>query len=474
MGAKTSQLIELGRGASRAYTDDAWYGVEYDITSPSTALTRIGRADLIASQPIYNSFNARVKRDDRSTAYTLSASNHLYKEDGVTLADLSGTDGQVIIDMPAHYRKIETVGNIVRIKMSEYPLPGFSQVKKYGFGKYLASIDASGKLSSVAGAMPATSVSCDMSSATGFGKRATNRGAGWAPVKWSAWNDLLMCELVYTANFNSQGAISTGITDANATDWVARGYGAVKPNGNSNHFGLYTGSAAVVINNWYKGSTTGVSTNKCISTGRFASWNASYVGMTIRNEANSLTATIVSKDNNDQITLSADIFTATSQQFTIVNSAYSTQSSVFAGIEDFFGHLWQWTAGILINISNYGIPEQLNKAYIAQLHSQFADTITANYIHIGIIATSSGYVTRMMPGYQLPVSVGGSSATYMSDYFYSSGGAGLRLVLCGGSAHYGADAGSRSVNANNTPGIANFIVGSRLGLEYTDSEQANR
>lgn len=471
MRAKTSQLIELGRGASRAYTDDAWYGVEYNITSPATTLARIGRADLIASQPIYNRFATRIKRDDRTTAYTLSANNHLYKEDGITLADLSGADGQVIIDMPRHYRKIESVGNTIRIKQSEYPLPGFSLVKKYGFGKYQASVDAGGKLASTSGVLPAVSLACDMSSATGFGKRATNRGAGWAPVKWSAWNDLLMCELVYTANFNSQGAISTGITDANSTDWAARGYGAMKSNGNSNTFGRFTGSAPVVVNNWYKGTTTSVATNKCIATGRFASWQAAYVGMTIRNESNSLTATIVSKDSNDQITLSADIFTAASQLFTIVNSSYSTQSACFAGIEDLYGQLWQWTSGVLIDVTNYGTPEQLNKAYVAQLHSQFADTITANYIYVGNIANTSGYITRMLPAYQLPTAVGGSSATYMSDYFYSPGGAGLRLVLVGGIAISGAPAGSRTVNAIIAPGNANSSVGSRLGLEYADDEQ---
>ena len=316
-------------------------------------------------------------------------------------------------------------------------------------------------------------LACDMASATGFGKRATNRGEGWAPFKWSAWNDLLMCELVYTANFNSQGAISTGITDANPTDWAARSYGAVKVNGNSNTFGRFTGSAPVVVNNWYKGATTGVATNKCISTGRFASWLTAYVGMTIKNEANGLTATIVSKDSNDQITLSADIFTAVSQQFTIVNSSYSTQSACFAGIEDFFGHLWQWTSGVLIDVTNYGTPEQLNKAYIAQLHSQLADSVTSNYILIGNIANTSGYITRMLPAYQLPTAVGGSSATYMSDYFYSPGGAGLRLVLVGGIATYGAIAGSRNVSASAAPGDAYSYVGSRLGLEYNDNQQGD-
>ena len=43
----------------------------------------------------------------------------------------------------------------------------------------------------------------------------------------------------------------------------------------------------------------------------------------------------------------------------------------------------------------------------------------------------------------------------------------LRLVLCGGNANNGANAGSRNVNANNAPGNANSNVGSRLNMAYT-------
>lgn len=474
MGAKTSQLIELSRGASRAYTDDAWYGVEYDITSPSTTLTRIGRADLIASQPIYNRFRARLKRDDGTTAYQLDPTNHTRKEDG-SAADLSGTAGQVIVDMPRHYVKLEWAGNIARIKQSEYPLAGFVEVKKYGFGKYLASLDAGGKLASVSGSTALVNRACNVTTSTGFQKIAEARGAGWSAMKASAYNALQFCELVFTANFDAQTAISYGILNANDTDYSARGYGAVKASGNSNAFGLFTGSAPVTVNNWYVGSTTSIATNKCIDSGRFvtASWQSSFLGATIRNEATAATATIVSRDSNDQITLSADIFTAVGQNFTILNSTFSTNSACFAGIEDYFGHLWQYTPGVLFEMTGYGTGGVANKAYVVDSRSQFANTITAAHRLLGNISTASGWGKALLPGWYIPASIGGSSTTYLCDYVYITTSDGLRVGLVGGYASLGVYGGPRSLYASSAPGYANSYVSSRLCLEYNDNQQGD-
>lgn len=474
MGVRTSQLIELGRGSSKAYTDDAWYGVEYDITSPNTALTRIGRPDLIASQPIYSCFRARIKRDDGTTAYQLDPTNHTRKEDG-SAADLSGAAGQVIVDMPRHFVKLEVAGNIARIKQSEYPLAGFVEVKKYGFGKYLASLDAGGKLASVSGSTALVNRACDVTTSTGFQKLAEARGAGWSAMKASAYNALQFCELVFTANFDAQTAISCGILNANDTDYAARGYGAVKASGNSNAFGLFTGSAPVTVNNWYVGTTTSVLANKCMDIGRFvtASWQSSFIGATIRNEATAATATIVSRDSNDQITLSADIFTAAGQNFTILNSTISINSACFAGIEDYFGHLWQYTPGVLFEMTGYGTGGVANKAYVVDTRAQFANTITAGYRLIGNIPIASGWGKNMLPGWYIPASTGGSSATYLCDYVYIANSNGLRVGFVGGSAINGVIGGPRYLNAYYAPGSAYADVSSRLCLEYNDNQQGN-
>ena len=62
-----------------------------------------------------------------------------------------GSRGQVMVELPAHYRKFETEGTIRRVKISEYPLPGYHLVPKQYVSAYEATVQRSTtKLCSVA------------------------------------------------------------------------------------------------------------------------------------------------------------------------------------------------------------------------------------------------------------------------------------------------------------------------------------
>jgi hypothetical protein len=174
------------------------------------------------------------------------------------------------------------------------------------------------------------------------------------------------------------------------------------------------------------------------------------------------TATIISKDSNDQITISADIFTAIGQTFTIIASTFATQSAIFAGFEDHFGHLYQWLPGLLVNYS------AIAEAFRCKDASKMADTITADFVKVGEMPMVDGYITSLIPGTMLPLTVGGSSATYMADYYYHSGSSGVRIVLSRGSLIIGAASGPRSVSALSAPGLAYSTVSARLGLTFAD------
>lgn len=54
-----------------------------------------------------------------------------------------GSRGQVMVELPMYYRKFETEGNKRRVKFSEYPLPGYHQVKKKYVSAYEASVQRS-------------------------------------------------------------------------------------------------------------------------------------------------------------------------------------------------------------------------------------------------------------------------------------------------------------------------------------------
>ena len=61
--------------------------------------------------------------------------------------------GQVMVEIPLHYRKFTTDGTKLTVRISELPLPGYEQVPKQYVSAYEASVDRSNlKLASVVNA----------------------------------------------------------------------------------------------------------------------------------------------------------------------------------------------------------------------------------------------------------------------------------------------------------------------------------
>ncbi len=105
----------------------------------------------------------------------------------------------------------------------------------------------------------------------------------------------------------------------------------------------------------------------------------------------------------------------------------------YRGIENLWGHLWCFVDGININS---------NVPYVCNNDTQFADDTVTNYTSLGVtLANSDGYqvaLEQIARGF-LPVSVGGSSSTYITDYYYQA--AGWREARLGGYAIDGPKAG---------------------------------
>ena len=102
-------------------------------------------------------------------------------------------------------------------------------------------------------------------------------------------------------------------------------------------------------------------------------------------------------------------------------------------IENFWGHMTRFVEGI--NVYNH-IP------YVCNDDTHFADDTTVGYTSLSILmASSDGYqktLTQTARGF-LPASTGGSSSTYITDYYFQD--VGWRTVMQGGNAHDGAIAG---------------------------------
>lgn len=67
------------------------------------------------------------------------------------------------------------------------------------------------------------------------------------------------------------------------------------------------------------------------------------------------------------------------------------------------------------------------------------------------------------PSVQIAKSVGGSSGTYLADYFYINK-AGTRIARRGGTSVYGANAGPFVLDLSNAAGGAWWVIGGDLSI----------
>ena len=141
----------------------------------------------------------------------------------------------------------------------------------------------------------------------------------------------------------------------------------------------------------------------------------------------------------------------------------------YRGVENPFGHIWQWTDGINIRISpteeNSG--DGLSKVFVCTDPAKFSDSGYDGYAHVGNEARAEGYVKEVIfgeGGEIMPSVVGGGSSTYFCDYHYTNipTTEALRGVLFGGFANIGSNAGFAYAYSYCAPSNTGASIGSRL------------
>jgi hypothetical protein len=132
----------------------------------------------------------------------------------------------------------------------------------------------------------------------------------------------------------------------------------------------------------------------------------------------------------------------------------------YRGVENFYGHIWKWTDGI--NVQFAGDP-LLGRVYLSSNPDDWADDTVTDYEDSGWdLPGSNGYVNETWPGSFLAKSVGGSSSTFLCDYFYQPSAAGWRVVSVGGPLASGATAGVGLRYSNGVSGYRSSAFGGRL------------
>ena len=137
-------------------------------------------------------------------------------------------------------------------------------------------------------------------------------------------------------------------------------------------------------------------------------------------------------------------------------TSQTTYAMSYRGIENWYGNLWQFVDGI--NIQN-------NIPFVAD-HSYISDQFTSPYSSLGLtLCQSNGYPTNIAVSnsfnYQfLPLTIGGSSSTYLCDYYYQASG--NMIAFCGGSWNIGGYAGGFLWAYNSGSGHVDRVIGGRL------------
>lgn len=134
----------LGSGnTTPQYPYSQWYGVQGDFTSQDYTLTRVGNLDLHRTLPIQKKLRRFVENTDGSVKYYLH-SNDSRKKDGGAAANIDGTDGNVMLEKPEYYRRVEIIGTKWLYAISEYPLPGFTLMSRKTCSPWYAMFNAAG------------------------------------------------------------------------------------------------------------------------------------------------------------------------------------------------------------------------------------------------------------------------------------------------------------------------------------------
>ena len=131
----------------------------------------------------------------------------------------------------------------------------------------------------------------------------------------------------------------------------------------------------------------------------------------------------------------------------------------YRGIENFYGHMWNWVDAV--NVQNGAV-------YVCPITSDFeSDISVAPYIRAVdtggteiTLPPTSGYQAATYSGSFFVSTIGGSSASKLTDHYYCVSG--NRVLRTGGNLHNGLQAGVGALYANNASSDVHWTVCSRL------------
>lgn len=403
------------------------YGVEWDTASSNPDGVRVGNMQLHRELPVQSKMRrCLLDRDGGVKEYL----------DNELSWGGSYLDYAVMTEIPEHWYKLYFNGTKFRMMLSEIPLPGYKHVDKFYISTYEARMYRTDNLlCSTAGASelsdpnstnlrggdntaewddtyrsllgrPVTNLARDQ-----FRQAARKRGSGWEIYTYNAHKILFWLFAVEYATLDSQKPFNAQ-KDANGFAQGGLGPGPAQmtgwanfnntnpfiPCGYTNEFGNGSGEKAYVVKNASGGTHATLMANR------------------------------------------------------------------YRGIENPFGHIWKYTDGANIQVTTGDAG--LSILWTTDDPSNFSDTSYTGYDKKGNICRTNGYTKKMLLGEDgdiVATEVGGSSSTYWCDCYYTNTSANrMQVVLVGGNAYGGSEAGLAYVYTDHAPSDAFRSLGSRL------------
>jgi hypothetical protein len=126
----------------------------------------------------------------------------------------------------------------------------------------------------------------------------------------------------------------------------------------------------------------------------------------------------------------------------------------YRGIENFFGNCWNWVDGFNM-LTDY-------QAWVTNDQQFFVDNVSTGMTFLGTLGNTNGWVTDILDfgGTFLPTQIGGSSTTRLCDFYFTA--TGNRVAPFGGNASSGARAGAFYWFLLNASGGRNRNFGARV------------
>lgn len=418
------EVAAIKRSLEEVIYKNEVYGVSHKYTLASPILERIGNLNNHKELPVQSLMKRCLLTDSGEVTYLdpQDSTKLITGEDAI----LDGTAGQVMVEIPEHYRKFTLTEDSYNCEISLYPFKGAHKINKCYISAYEATLDrANNKLSSVVNTTtqyrggnnnsdwddtyrtllgrPATAISL-----TNFRNYANNRGSNWKCQEWDIYNTVFWLYTIEYANLNCQDTFNSNTTD--------EGY---------HQGGLGSGVTSISDWNGYN------SYNPFVPCGHTNS---------LGNHTGVVTYTALNEDGTTK---------------------YNAPVPSYRGIENPFGHIWKWTDGVLAR--GNGTTQDY---YMCRIRSNYASTLNNSYINVGTSPTDEGWkksIIRNQYGDILTAEVGSSSSTYFCDYHYQGVSNGTIYGFhSGGSAGGGSGAGFGRLGSHYSPARATVYFGSRL------------